>query len=320
LTTNGAALSGARPEILVAELTHRCPLGCPYCSNPLALETRDGELDVATWARVFSEAAALGIQRVDLSGGEPGARRDLVEIAASAREAGLYTNLVTSGVGISTRTVRDLWEAGLDHVSVSFQHSDAVPADRIAGGKGAFQRKYALATEAVRLGLPLAVNVVMHRANIECIEAIVELAMTLKASRVEIAPVRYLGWASHNRAALMPTRGQSEGMAVQAEELRKRHRNRIVIDVMPERWGEPSFLTITPSGKVLPCESAGSMSGLELWNVREHALESIWMSSPAFRAFHDVGRGPPSRGVAADFDPHVHGAAADAGRPYRYRR
>ena len=134
-----------KPLGLLAELTHRCPLGCPYCSNPLALEKRDDELDTATWARVFSEAAALGVLQVHLSGGEPGARRDLVEIAASAREAGLYTNLITSGVGITTRTMRDLWEAGLDHVQVSIQDSDAVSADHIAGYKGAFQRKHALA-------------------------------------------------------------------------------------------------------------------------------------------------------------------------------
>ena len=171
------AASLTKPLGLLAELTHRCPLGCPYCSNPLALEKRDDELDTATWARVFGEAAELGVLQVHLSGGEPGARRDLVEIAASAREAGLYTNLITSGVGITTRTMRDLWEAGLDHVQVSIQDSDAVSADHIAGYKGAFQRKHALAAEAVRLGLPLTINLVVHRANIERIGAMVDLAL-----------------------------------------------------------------------------------------------------------------------------------------------
>src|ERR1700681_384491 len=134
-----------RPLGLLAEVTHRWPLGCPYCSNPLALDRREDELDTATWARVFAEAAALGVLQVHLSGGEPAARRDLVEITASAREAGLYTNLITSGVGITTRTMRDLWEAGLDHVQVSIQDADAVSADHIAGYRGAFQRKHALA-------------------------------------------------------------------------------------------------------------------------------------------------------------------------------
>ena len=157
---------------------------------------------------MFKEAAALGVLHVHLSGGEPGARRDLVDIAANAREAGLYTNLITSGVGITTRTMRDLWEAGLDHVQVSIQDADAVSADRIAGYRGAFQRKHALAAEAVRLGLPLTVNLVVHRANIERISEMVDLALKLKASRIEIAHVQYYGWALKNRAALMPTAEQ----------------------------------------------------------------------------------------------------------------
>src|SRR5437868_8179052 len=184
-----------KPLGLLAELTHRCPLGCPYCSNPVALEPRDNELDAATWSRVFKEAAALGVLHVHLSGGEPGARRDLVDIAAHARAAGLYTNLITSAVGITTRTMRDLWEAGLDHVQVSIQDSEALSSDHIAGYRGAFQRKHALATEVVRLGLPLTINAVMHRANIARIDEMVDLAIKLKAKRVEIAHVQYYGWA-----------------------------------------------------------------------------------------------------------------------------
>jgi pyrroloquinoline quinone biosynthesis protein E len=284
------------PIGLLAELTHRCPLGCPYCSNPLALEGRDGELDTATWARVFTEAAALGVLQVHLSGGEPGTRRDLVEIAASAREAGLYTNLITSGVGITTRTMRDLWEAGLDHVQVSIQDSDAVSADHIAGYKGAFQRKHALAAEAVRLGLMLTVNLVVHRANIGRISAMVDLALALRASRIEIAHVQYYGWALKNRAALMPTREQVEKAAEQVEQLRARHRGRIVIDaVVPDyhaRFPKPCAggwarrsLNVTPSGKVLPCHAAEAIPGLEFWNVRDRSLRDIWASSPAFNAF-----------------------------------
>ena len=156
-----------RPLGLLAELTHRCPLGCPYCSNPIALEQRTGELDTATWARVFGEAAALGVLQVHLSGGEPGARRDLVEIVAAAHAAGLYGNLITSGVGLTAATLGKLSEAGLDHVQISIQDSVPASADRIAGYDGAFARKNALADEVVRLGLLLTVNVVVHRANIE---------------------------------------------------------------------------------------------------------------------------------------------------------
>ena len=291
-----ATASLTKPLGLLAELTHRCPLGCPYCSNPLALEKRDDELDTATWSRVFGEAAGLGVLQVHLSGGEPGARRDLVEIAASAREAGLYTNLITSGVGVTTRTMRDLWEAGLDHVQVSIQDSDAVSADHIAGYKGAFQRKHALAAEAVRLGLMLTINLVVHRANIERIGAMVDLALALKASRIEIAHVQYYGWALKNRAALMPTREQVERAAAEVEALRRRHQGRIVIDaVVPDYharfpkpcvggWGRRS-LNVTPSGKVLPCHAAETIPGLEFWNVRDHSLADIWTSSPAFNAF-----------------------------------
>ena len=290
------AASLTKPLGLLAELTHRCPLGCPYCSNPLTLDKREDELDTATWARVFGEAAGLGVLQVHLSGGEPGARRDLVEIAASAREAGLYTNLITSGVGITTRTMRDLWEAGLDHVQVSIQDSDAVSADHIAGYKSAFQRKHALAAEAVRLGLMLTINLVVHRANIERISAMVDLALAFKASRIEIAHVQYYGWALKNRAALMPTREQVERATAEVEELRQRHHGHIVIDaVVPDYharfpkpcvggWGRRS-LNVTPSGKVLPCHAAESIPDLEFWNVREHSLADIWASSPAFNAF-----------------------------------
>lgn len=285
-----------KPLGLLAELTHRCPLGCPYCSNPLALDPREHELDAATWARVFAEAAALGVLQVHLSGGEPGARRDLVDIAAHAREAGLYTNLITSGVGITTRTLRDLWEAGLDHVQVSIQDADAVSSDHIAGYRGAYQRKHALAAEAVRLGLPLTVNLVVHRANIERIGAMVDLALGLKAARVEIAHVQYYGWALKNRAALMPSAEQVKHAQEKVEELRGKHRGRIVIDaVVPDYharfpkpcvggWGRRS-LNITPSGRVLPCHAAESIPGLEFWNVCDHPLAEIWTSSPAFNAF-----------------------------------
>src|ERR1700749_4646303 len=143
----GAGIPLHKPLALLAELTHRCPLGCPYCSNPLALEPRDSELDTQTWARVFLEGAALGVLQVHLSGGEPGARRDLAEITAAARDAGLYTNLITSAVGITADTLKKLADAGLDHVQISIQDSTPKSADHIAGYDGAFARKRVLATE-----------------------------------------------------------------------------------------------------------------------------------------------------------------------------
>jgi pyrroloquinoline quinone biosynthesis protein E len=284
------------PLGLLAELTHRCPLGCPYCSNPLTLDKRSDELDTATWARVFREAAGLGVLQVHLSGGEPAARRDLKEIVAATRDAGLYSNLITSAVGLTPQTLNALADAGLDHVQISIQDSEATSADHIAGYDGASARKRALAAEVVRLGLPLTVNMVVHRANIGRVEAMVELALSLGAGRVEIAHVQYYGWALKNRAALMPTREQVELAVADVERLREKHHGRIVIDaVVPDYyarfpkpcvggWGRRS-LNVTPAGKVLPCHAAEVIPGLEFWNVREHSLGDIWRSSLAFNAF-----------------------------------
>jgi len=291
---NGTALH--KPLGLLAELTHRCPLGCPYCSNPLALDPRESELDTQTWARVFGEAAALGVLQVHLSGGEPGARRDLLAIAQAAHDAGLYTNLITSAVGITAATLRQLAAGGLDHVQISIQDSEPASADRIAGYDGAFARKRALAAEVVALRIPLTINAVMHRANIDRIEDMVTLALSLGASRVEIAHAQYYGWALKNRSALMPSAEQVKRAAAAVEELRARHHGAIVIDaVVPDYharlpkpcvggWGRRS-LNVTPAGKVLPCHAAESIPGLEFWSVREHALADIWANSPAFNAF-----------------------------------
>jgi pyrroloquinoline quinone biosynthesis protein E len=284
------------PLGMLAELTHRCPLGCPYCSNPLALDSRADELDTATWARVFREAARLGVLQVHLSGGEPAARRDLVEITAAAHTTGLYTNLITSAVGLTPKTLAALSDAGLDHVQISIQDNAPGTADHIAGYAGAFARKRAVAAEVKRHGLPLTVNAVMHRANIDHVGGMVELALELGAGRVEIAHVQYYGWALKNRAALMPTPEQVERAAEAVEELRVRHHGRIVIDaVVPDYyarypkacvggWGRRS-LNITPAGRVLPCHAAESIPGLEFWSVRDHSLANIWRSSPAFGAF-----------------------------------
>jgi pyrroloquinoline quinone biosynthesis protein E len=292
----GGAAGVERPLGLLAELTHRCPLGCPYCSNPLVLDRHEDELDAATWGRVFRQAAALGVLQTHLSGGEPAARRDLTEITAAAHAAGLYTNLITSAVGITAARLAALMEAGLDHIQISIQDSVADSADHIAGYQGGFARKCALAREAVRLKLPLTVNAVIHRANIDRLSDMVTLALQLGAKRVELAHVQYYGWALANRTALMPTREQVERAAIAVEQLRAAHHGVIVIDaVVPDYyapypkpcmggWGRRS-LNVTPAGKVLPCHAAESIPGLQFWSVREHALADIWRSSPAFNAF-----------------------------------
>jgi PqqA peptide cyclase len=284
------------PLGMLVELTHRCPLGCPYCSNPLALDKREDELDLATWTRVFREAAALGILQVHLSGGEPAARRDLVAITAACHAAGLYSNLITSAIGLTIERLEALAAAGLDHVQISIQDSTAASADRIAGYHGAFVRKCEMASAVVRLKLPLTVNAVVHRANIDRLGEMVALACSLGAGRIEIAHVQYYGWAIKNRAMLMPTQAQVERAAIEVEELRARHRGEITIDaVVPDYyarypkpcvggWGRRS-LNVSPSGKVLPCHAAETIPGLEFWNVKARSLTEIWANSPAFNAF-----------------------------------
>jgi pyrroloquinoline quinone biosynthesis protein E len=284
------------PLGLLAELTHRCPLACPYCSNPLELEDRAAELDAATWARVFREAAAMGVLQVHLSGGEPASRRDLVEIVASAREAGVYTNLITSAIGLDLPRLARLRQVGLDHVQLSLQDVQADSADHIAGYSGAHARKLAFAKSVVELGLALTVNTVIHRANIGRIAALVEMAAALGAGRVEIAHAQYYGWALRNRQALMPTRDQVGRAMQEVETIRPQYQGRIVIDlVVPDYyarrpkacmggWGRRS-LNVTPSGRVLPCHAAETIPGLRFWSVRDRPLAEIWSHSPAFQAF-----------------------------------
>jgi PqqA peptide cyclase len=286
----------AAPVALLAELTHRCPLGCPYCSNPVALDPRGDELDTGVWSRVFSQAAALGVLHAHLSGGEPAARHDLAEIVAHGAKAGLYTNLITSGIGLTEDRVNELARAGLDHVQLSIQDSDPPSADRIAGYKGAFTRKQAVAEWITRAGLPLTVNAVIHRANILRAGKMVELAVALGARRVEIAHTQYYGWALANRAALMPARADAEAAIAEVEALKETYAGVIVIDhVIPDYharypkacmggWAKRS-LNITPSGKALPCHAAETIPDLDFWNVRDHSIEDIWTNSPAFNAF-----------------------------------
>ena len=296
MTIPHARVALPAPLGLLAELTHRCPLACPYCSNPLALDDRADELDAATWARVFREAAALGVLQVHLSGGEPASRRDLVDIVAAAHGAGLYTNLITSAIGLDLARLARLQELGLDHVQLSLQDVDAASADRIADYAGAHARKLAFARSVVERGLALTVNAVIHRANIDRVTAFVELAASLGAGRVEIAHTQYYGWALRNRQALMPTRAQVHQAMQDVERIRPRYADRLVIDlVVPDYyarrpkacmggWARRS-LNVTPSGRVLPCHAAETIPGLEFWSVREHPLQVIWRESPAFQAF-----------------------------------
>jgi pyrroloquinoline quinone biosynthesis protein E len=293
VTVNGKIQA---PTGMLAELTHRCPLRCPYCSNPLELDRRSAELDTDTWLRVFAEASRLGVIQVHLSGGEPTARKDIDRIVRQCAELGIYSNLITSGVGVDAAKMTALAEAGLDHVQLSFQATTPEMNDLIGGLKGSHAQKMRVAGLVTDLGIPLTLNAVIHRRNIGQVEDFVRLAIRLKAKRVEIAHTQYYGWALRNRASLMPTREETLTAVKTVERLREELKGTIVIDaVIPDYyarypkpcmggWGRQS-LNVTPSGKVLPCHAAETIPGLEFWNVKEKSLEDIWRLSPAFNAF-----------------------------------
>ncbi len=284
------------PIGLLAELTHRCPLRCPYCSNPLELDRRSAELDADTWRRVLSEAAALGVLHVHLSGGEPTARADIVEITAHCAKVGLYSNLITSGVGGALAKIQALAEAGLDHVQLSIQSADAANAERIGGLRNAQPQKMAFAERVTALGLALTLNVVIHRGNINEVERIVDLAVRLGAKRLEVAHTQYYGWAYSNRAALMPAKADVDRSIRVVEAARKALEGRLGIDlVVPDYyatypkacaggWGR-RLMNVTPSGRVLPCHAAETIPSLDFWSVHDRSLAEIWTSSPAFTAF-----------------------------------
>lgn len=284
------------PMAILLELTHRCPLQCPYCSNPVQLEGVKGELSTREWFSVLDQAAAIGILQVHFSGGEPTVRRDLVDLVAHARAIGLYSNLITSGVAIDRPRFEALASAGLDHVQLSFQDSDAESAELIGNYKGAQAKKLAFAAWVRQSGLPLTVNAVINRRNIDRVETMVDMAVGLDAARVEIAHVQYYGWALRNLDALMPTLEQLQEATRRVEAARERLRGRIVIDyVVPDYyarmpkacmggWGR-RFLNVTPSGRVLPCHAAETIPDLTFDSIRERPLAEIWWKSSAFDRF-----------------------------------
>lgn len=284
------------PMALLAELTHRCPLQCPYCSNPLNLEKANQEMNTADWCRAIREAAQIGCLQIHFSGGEPTVRPDLEALVAEATAAGLYTNLITSGVLCDRTRLDRLVAAGLEHVQLSFQDSTAEIGNRIGGYAGGHEKKLAFAREVRAAGLPLTANFVVHRQNVHHLESMLDMAVEMGSGRVEIANVQYYGWALRNRAALMPSRRQLEEMVETVEAARIRLKGVITIDfVVPDYyakrpkacmggWGR-RFLTISPSGKVLPCHAAETITALTFDNVRQRSLGEIWQTSDAFRAF-----------------------------------
>lgn len=284
------------PIAVLAEITHRCPLHCPYCSNPLNLERASAELTTLEWKRLIDEMAGLGVLQIHFSGGEPLVRADLVELVGHAAAAGLYTNLITSAVLLDSKKIAALAMAGLDHVQISFQGAEECGADAIAGMTGSHRKKREAARLVREIGLPLTVNAVVHRQNLDRLAALIEMAVELGAARLEVAHVQYLGWALKNRAALIPTMAQLDEATHVVEAARERLKGILVIDYViadyyaerPKKcmggWGE-QFFNISPSGMVLPCHAAESITGLTFDSVRDHSLAWIWNESSAMRKY-----------------------------------
>ncbi len=289
------------PLAVLAELTHRCPLQCPYCSNPLAMEPSSAELTTAEWLRVIEELAEIGVLQIHFSGGEPAARKDLVQLVRRAAEVGLYSNLITSAVMLKRDKLQDLADAGLNHVQISFQGSEPSLADRVGGYRNGHARKLEVARWTRELDLPLTVNAVMHRQNLHQLPQMIEMAVELGAERIEVANVQYYGWALKNRHALMPSPEQVETCTRIVEEARIRLAGVLDIDyVIPDYYAERpkqcmggwgrQFFNISPSGKVLPCHAAESITGMEFASVRgNNSIRWIWDHSPAFNAYRGTG-------------------------------
>ena len=297
----GSAMSAEAPrEIgkplwLLAELTYRCPLQCPYCSNPLDFAQHKNELDTEGWLRVLREARKMGAAQLGFSGGEPLVRQDLEVLIAEARKLGYYSNLITSGVGMDEARIAAFKEAGLDHIQISFQASSE-ELNNYLGGTESFQHKYAMARLVKKYEYPMVLNIVLHRQNIDQIEDILKMTVDLEADYVELASTQYYGWSKLNEAHLLPTRAQLARAEKIAHEYQDQYKSRMrILYVVPDYyetrpkacmngWGSV-FLTIAPDGSALPCHAARQLPGLTFPNVRDHSVAWIWNESPTFNHF-----------------------------------
>jgi pyrroloquinoline quinone biosynthesis protein E len=287
--------SAPRPYTLVAELTYACPLHCVYCSNPVDFSRHHDALDTDAWRRVLREAEEIGVVQVNLTGGEPLLRPDLEMIIEEARALDLYTNLITSGIPLERARLERFRRLGLDNIQVSIQDARPVESDRIAG-REAFQRKIEVARWVKELGFPLTVNTVLHRENLDRIGEVIALAEELHANRLELANAQYLGWASLNRPALLPTAAQLDQARSIAGAARARLEGRMeVVFVVPDYyvefppacmdgWGR-RFIVVSPDGLLLPCLLAHTLPGLSFGNVRDQSVQELWTSSPGLTAF-----------------------------------
>ena len=296
MATAGSELSNqSQPLWLLAELTYRCPLQCPYCSNPVEMAKYKNELSTEDWIRVMQQSRKMGATQLGFSGGEPLVRKDLEILIKEARSLGYYTNLITSGVGMDESRIVAFKEAGLDHIQISFQASNE-ELNNYIGGTKSFQHKYEMARLVKKYEYPMVLNIVLHRKNVSQIKDILDMTVDLNADYVELASTQYYGWSRVNIDQLLPTKEQLMHAESIAREYQEKMKDKMkIIYVIPDYfenrpkkcmngWGN-IFLTIAPDGSALPCHAAGQLPGLEFPNVVDHDLEWIWDESPDFNKF-----------------------------------
>jgi pyrroloquinoline quinone biosynthesis protein E len=287
------------PLWLLAELTYRCPLHCVFCYNPVDFARDETELSTEDWLRVLGEARALGAVQCGFSGGEPLQRADLEILVAEAHRLGYYTNLLTSGIGLSEERVARLKRAGLDHIQLSFQDSTREVNDFLSSTR-TFDLKRKAAALIKAHGYPMVMNCVIHRMNIDHIDRIIELAVELDAEYLELANTQFYSWAHINRDHLLPTREQLQGAEAATNRWREQLGARMKIffvvpdyyETRPKKcmngWGNV-FLTIIPDGTALPCHTARMLPGLEFPNVRTSSVRDIWYESEGFNRYRGTG-------------------------------
>ena len=283
------------PRWLLAELTYSCPLQCPYCANPINFSQINRELSTEDWLRVLSEARAMGAVQLGFSGGEPLTRQDLAVLVKHARQLGYFSNLITSGYGLTEARIVELKEAGLDHIQVSIQSPEQTLNDELAGTES-YHHKREVARLVKKHGYPMVLCVVIHRKNIHQMREILEMASELGADYLELANTQYYGWAHLNRDQLLPTQEQFREAESIAQAYKETVKGKmkiyyVVPDFYEDRpkacmngWGT-TFLTIAPDGTALPCHSARELPGLDCPNVKDHSLHDIWHHSAAFNHF-----------------------------------
>jgi pyrroloquinoline quinone biosynthesis protein E len=284
------------PKSILLELTHRCPLQCPYCSNPLVLQKANEELETLVWIDVIEQAAELGVLHAHFSGGEPTVRKDLFILISRAASVGIYTNLITSGMLLDEHKIAALKQSNLDHLQLSFQDVDPVNADSISNFIGSHHHKVKIARLIKEYDIPLTLNFVLHQKNINDIQNMIDFSEALQVTRIEIAHTQYYGWGLRNKIHLMPSTNQISEANLVIEQARKRLSGKMQIDyVLPDLnalypkkcmggWAS-QFINITPSGKVLPCHAAETLPNIIWPAVTDFSLKQIWFHSEGFNAF-----------------------------------